>query len=530
MRLHAAISPTPSPPHLICLSTRGSSSCSGIPLGLGLRLGGPNLIAGKRRSSELVAIRCSISQVHSYGTVDYEQRPPLKWSSLYRRISIMENPNADSATVLEQWEGAERKLSKWDLCRVVKELRSPPVPSQSHRPSHVLSIFVYESSIATFSLVYDWMASHGDRFILNSSDNAIQLDLIAKVRGISHAEGYFSILPGILKDRRTYGALLNAYGKAKMRDKAEATLETMKGKGYADDALPFNVMMTLYMNIAEHGKVYAIINEMKAKNVSFDLYSYNILITSCATMGEVEEMERVVQEMIVDARVNANWTTYTTLATMYIRLGEFDKAENCLKEVELRMTGRDRASFNYLLGLYSSIAKRDEVYRVWKRYKSAFGGGILNSGYQSMLSSLVKLGDIEGTEKIYEEWLSSTSRLDPRICNVVMRCYVRKGGVGNAKRILDRFVEKGGVAKPLSWEILAEGYLEEKMVSEVLWCMEGAAAYKGLGKWKPKLAAVAETFALCREEDSEESVKLLMDVLRRTGCLEKEAYKLLVET
>ncbi|PKU73305.1 pentatricopeptide repeat-containing protein At1g02150 [Dendrobium catenatum] len=509
MRLHAAISPTPSPPHLICLSARGSSSCSGIPLGL--RLGAPHLIAGRRRSSELVAIRCSISQVHSYGTVDYEQRPPLKWSSLYRRISITENPNVDSATVLEQWEGAERKLSKWDLCRVVKELR------RFGRFKRALE-------------VYDWMASHGDRFILNSSDNAIQLDLIAKVRGISHAEGYFSILPCIFKDRRTYGALLNAYGKAKMRDKAEATLETMKGKGYTDDALPFNVMMTLYMNIAEHRKVYAIINEMKAKNVSFDLYSYNILITNCATMGDVEEMERVVQEMIVDARVNANWTTYTTLATMYIRLGEFDKAENCLKEVELRMTGRDRASFNYLLGLYSSIAKRDEVYRVWKRYKSAFGGGILNSGYQSMLSSLVKLGDIEGTEKIYEEWLSSTSRLDPRICNVVMRSYVRKGGVGNAKRILDRFVEKGGVPKPLSWEILAEGYLKEKMVSEVLWCMEGAAAYKGLGKWKPKQAAVAETFALCREEDSEESVKLLMDVLRRTGCLEKEAYKLLVET
>ncbi|KAH0448992.1 hypothetical protein IEQ34_022792 [Dendrobium chrysotoxum] len=521
MRLHAAISPTPSPPHLICLSTRGFSSCSGIPLGL--RLGAPHLIAGKRCSSEVVAIRCSISQVHSYGTVDYERRPPLKWSSLYRRISIMENPNADSATVLEQWEGAERKLSKWDLCRVVKELR------RFGRFKRALEACSLMLSFLTRIIVYDWMASHGDRFIFNSSDNAIQLDLIAKVRGISHAEGYFSILPGILKDRRTYGALLNAYGQAKMREKAEATLEIMKGKGYADDALPFNVMMTLYMNIAEHGKVYAMINEMKEKNVSFDLYSYNILITNCATVGDVQEMERVVQEMIADTRVNANWTTYTTLATMYIRLGEFEKAENCLKEVELRMTGRDRTSFNYLLGLYSSIAKRGEVYRIWKRYKSTFRG-IMNSGYQSMLSSLVKLGDIEGTDKIYEEWLSSTSRLDPRICNIVMRSYVRKGRVGNAKRILDRFIEKGGMPKPLSWEILAEGYLKEKLISEVLSCMEGAASYKGFRNWKPKLAAVAETIALCREQASEESVQLLMDVLRRTGCLEKEEYKSLIAT
>lgn len=373
------------------------------------------------------------------------------------------------------------------------------------------------------------MASHGNRFMLNSSDNAIQLDLVAKVRGIPHAEGYFFTLPGMLKDRRTYGALLNAYGQAKMRKKAEETLEIMKSKGYIYDALPFNVMMTLYMNLEEHDRVYAMINEMKERNVPLDLYSYNIWITNCATVRDVREMERVVREMIADSGVNANWTTYSTLATMYIRLAEFDKARNCLKDIELRMTGRDRTSFNYLLGLYGSIGKGDEVYRIWKQYKSTFPD-LLNSGYQSMLSSLVKLGDIEGAEKIYEEWLSTTSRLDPRICNIVMRSYLRKGSVFYAKKTLDRFLEKGGTAKPLSWEILAEGFRKEKMISEVLLCMEGAASYKGLGKWKPKLADVADTIALCREEANEESVPVLMDLLRRTGCLEKEEYKALIGT
>ena len=67
--------------------------------------------------------RCSFSQVHSYGTVDFEKRERLKWSSLYRKIAMMEDPGIGASSVIEKWELEERKISKWDLCRVVKELR-----------------------------------------------------------------------------------------------------------------------------------------------------------------------------------------------------------------------------------------------------------------------------------------------------------------------------------------------------------------------------------------------------------------------
>lgn len=90
------------------------------------------------------------------------------------------------------------------------------------------------------------------------------------------------------------------------------------------------------------------------------------------------------------------------------------------------MAGRGRIPFNYLLGLYSSIGKKDEVYRVWECYKTEFPS-ILNLGYQSMISSLIKLGDIEGAEAIYEEWMSTAANYDPRICNLMLRYYAGKG-------------------------------------------------------------------------------------------------------
>lgn len=74
-------------------------------------------------SKKTAAIVCSISQVYGYGTVDYERRPIVQWNAIYKKISLMEKPELGAASVLNQWEKAGRKLTKWELCRVVKELR-----------------------------------------------------------------------------------------------------------------------------------------------------------------------------------------------------------------------------------------------------------------------------------------------------------------------------------------------------------------------------------------------------------------------
>ena len=116
--------------------------------------------------------------------------------------------------------------------------------------------------------VYDWMNNRGERFRVAASD--------AVIHGISRAEDYFLELPDRLKDRRIYGALLNAYVRAKMRGKAKSLLEKMSSKGYAMHSLPFNVMMTLYMNLKEFDKVDLMISEMTEKNIKLDIYSYNI--------------------------------------------------------------------------------------------------------------------------------------------------------------------------------------------------------------------------------------------------------------
>jgi hypothetical protein len=63
-----------------------------------------------------------VANVHSYGTVDFERRPALRWSSLYRRVAVG-NRGRPVGRILADWDEGERRLDKWELCRIARELR-----------------------------------------------------------------------------------------------------------------------------------------------------------------------------------------------------------------------------------------------------------------------------------------------------------------------------------------------------------------------------------------------------------------------
>lgn len=451
-------------------------------------------------------IVCSISQVYGYGTVDYERRPIIQWNAIYKKISLMEKPELGAASVLNQWEKGGRKLTKWELCRVVKELR------KYKRPNQALE-------------VYDWMNKRGERFRLSASDAAIQLDLIGKVRGISDAEEFFLSLPDNFKDRRVYGSLLNAYVRAKSREKAEALIDIMRQKGYALHPLPFNVMMTLYMNLREYDKVDAMVFEMKQKDIRLDIYSYNIWLSSCAS---VEQMEQVYQQMKSDVSINPNWTTFSTMATMYIKMGETEKAQDALRKVEARITGRNRIPYHYLLSLYGSVGNKKELFRVWNVYKSVVPS-IPNLGYHALVSSLVRMGDIEAAEKVYEEWLPVKSSYDPRIPNLLMNVYVKNDQLDKAQGLFDHMIEMGGKPSPGTWEILADGHTRKRSITEALACLKEAFSAQGSSNWRPKVLVLSGFFKLCEEESDVISKETVLELLSQSGHLQDKSYQTLID-
>ncbi|KAG5538765.1 hypothetical protein RHGRI_019348 [Rhododendron griersonianum] len=471
---HSTImSQSPFEHHRVSLSSNLSHSLS-FPSGF---RSSSNFLPTVRRKARIISnkenpiVRCSVSQVG---------KSTIGWSGLYKRISFMQDTEMGAERVLNQHEKEGKR-------------------------------------------VYEWMNNRAQKYSTSTRDAAIQLGLIAKVRGVLDAEEYFLKLPDTFKDERTHGALLNAYVQAKSREKAESLIEKMKAEGHVMHSQPFNSMMSLYVNLEEYDKVDLVASEMRQKNICLDIYSYNIWLSSCGAQGSIEKMEQVFETMMENS-IRPDWSTFSTMAAIYIKLGHFEKAETCIKKGESRIKGWDKVAYHYVISLYSSVGKREEVYRVWKVYKLLFPR-IPNLGYYTMISSLVRLGDIEGAEQLYEEWQLVKSNNEPRIVNVLMSCYVRNGLLEKAEALFDQMIALGGKPNSKTWETLAERYIRENRVFDALSCLKEALLADGSKKkWKPRAHTVFSILKICEQNEDTESKDVLMGLLRQVGCFEDEAY------
>ncbi|KAJ0816797.1 putative tetratricopeptide-like helical domain superfamily [Helianthus annuus] len=503
MLLHPTISQYQPHPQSISLSLPSSFPSNSLNFPYGFRISpfkkpqfNPFIIKNSYSSPQ-----SPVSRGNSY---DEKRRgTSVTWKAIYKRINLMGNPEKGAIEVLNQWENEGKKVSKWELSRVVKELRK--------YGRHKLALEIYK-----------WMNNRPERFRISSSDAAIQLDLISKVHGISGAEEYFKNLPKNLMDKRVYGSLLNAYVRARMLEKAESLLVEMKNKDYASHALPYNVMMTLYMNLKNQEKVESLVSEMMENNIDLDLYSYNIWISSRGYQGSTEKMEEAFEKLKLDASVNPDWTTYSTMATLYIKNQELEKADDSLRKVETLITNRDRIPYHYLLSHYGGLGKKEEVKRIWESYKTIFSY-VPNNGYQAVISSFIRMDDIEESELLYKEWVSSKSTYDPRIGNLLLGWYVKNGLTEKAESFLTEMLKVG---KPNSgtWEIVAEGYIKEHRVSDALSCFEKALSDEGSSFWRPKPANLSVLYDICEQQNDEKSKEALFEVVRKSNVLEDDVY------
>ncbi|KAL1339164.1 hypothetical protein AAHE18_U014200 [Arachis hypogaea] len=448
-----------------------------------------------------LSVTCTASDAQ---TVGYRRKPAEAWKAICKRISLIEKPEVDSSTVLNQWESKGKWIKKLDVCRVIKDLRK----FNKHRRALE---------------VYDWMDRRPERYRITPSDIAIQLDLIAKVHGAPSAEAVFLRLPDKAKNKRTYGALLNIYVQFQLKEKAESLFDTMKSKGHAIESLTFNVMMTLYMNFKDYDQVDMLVSEMIKNNIKLDAYSYNIWLSSCGSQGLTEKMEQVFDQMTKDPNVVPNCSTFTTMATTYIKMNLFEKAEECIRNAESKIEGRDRIPYHYILSLYGSIGKKDEVYRVWNNYKLSFPS-IPNLGYHSVISSLVRMDDIEGAENLYEQWVSAKAFYDPRIGNLLIGWYVKNGNTDKAIRFFDRMKEDGGVPNPSTWELLSMLHIADKRVTESLSCLKEAFVAKGSKSWRPNATNLDAFFKLCEEQGDMACADDLIELLKKSEFVKDEVY------
>ncbi|KAL7088951.1 hypothetical protein ACP275_13G159400 [Erythranthe tilingii] len=366
--------------------------------------------------------------------------------SLYSRISPLGDPNLSMAPVLDQWVGEGNSVNKSEILRIIKELMA------YRRFKHALEVSL-------------WMTNKG-RIPVAPVDVAMRLKSIFKLFGLEGVEDYLKKVPEHLKAPSVYLALLNCYTVAKSVAKSEAVMQKARDSGYATLPIWYNLMMNLHSKLGHVEKVEDVLNEMESKNIPCDQFTHSVCLSTCASASDAVGMDKIVAIMESDKYGTVHWRTYVIAAEGYLKMGLVDKALPILDKLEgLLITSNESSVILVLLfRLYAEAGKRDELNRIWDVCKQK--GKMGNKVYSSMLRSLLKFGDVEGMEKIYEEWESRGSHFDFRVPNFLIDAYCRDGNLEEAEAFIAREISKGGNPTVATWCHLAGGYLKKNRVTD----------------------------------------------------------------
>lgn len=436
--------------------------------------------------------------------MESESRPNRKWNSVYKKICAMKTPEICTAGVIDRWESENNSLTESELLMIIRKLRR------------------YGKSQRALE-VYEWMSNRRERFKFSTKDEAVILDLIAKVRGAQQAENYFLSLTGEWKDKRTNGALLNVYAEAQMTEKAESLFDQMRSEGHAVSALSYNVLMTMYMKLQEYDKFNSLVLEMIEKKIQLDRISYHIWIWTSGLQGSAEKAEEVLDSMKQDTLVPPNWNTFSLMASVYVRLNQFEKAEEYLRMAEKIIRGQGVRAYHVLLNLYGNIGNKEKVYHVWNLYKSAYPS-IQSFGYYAIIRALVRMDDIGSAEKLYEEWRSTKSSYNPIVGNLLLGAYVQNGDSDKALSFFKHMTDIVGQPTSTAWELCAQAHLAQRRISDSLSCWKEAFLRCKFRSWKPRPKNVLAFFNACEEANDNASKDFLADLLNQYGFLKDQSF------
>ncbi|KAK4791895.1 hypothetical protein SAY86_022330 [Trapa natans] len=411
--------------------------------------------------------------------------------TLRRRILRAGDPRISMADVANKWIEEGRPVNLSEIQRSVRILR------KYRRCQHALQLM-------------EWMTEHLD-FKLKSSDIAIELDLIGKVRGLEEVEKYFEKIPEKSRDYKIYGSLLSCYAHDKSMEQAEAIMQKMRQLGFAK-LLSYNVMLSLYSKTKQFDKMDELMQEMKERGMSWDIYTYNIRLNAYALAFDVEGMEKLLSEMGSDPSMKIDWNTFVVIANGYLICGLPEKALAMMKKAEqVTSLNNWKGNFEILLTLYSQMGNKVALYRLWDEYKKK--GTFDNTTYLAMVTSLVKVDDISGAERIVEEWEYGKNFYDIRIPRFLISTYCKKGLLEKAEAYMSRLVEIGAEPEASLWGTLASGYEYKKEMQKALEVFKKAISFSKPG-WRPNKFTIASCLDYLKEKGEIEAAQELLQSLQ----------------
>ncbi|XP_057770423.1 pentatricopeptide repeat-containing protein At1g80270, mitochondrial-like [Salvia miltiorrhiza] len=287
---------------------------------------------------------------------------------------------------------------------------------------------------------------------LTESNYASRVDLIAKVRGIVEAEKYIQeIIPESLRTEVVYRTLLAACVTAIDVNKAEELFNKMKDL-FPISCFSCDQLLLLYKR-TNRKKIADVLSLMKRENIKRSAFTYKILIDAKWQSGHISGMERLLEEMKSDG-LEPSMHILASVAKSYVDSGLKVKAEAVLKDMEGGDLAENRWACRFLLPIYGSLGRAEEVVRIWRKCESNSDMAECIAGIQAW----GRLNRIEDAEAAFSKLLRIVRRPSSKHYALMLNMYADNKMLDKGEELVRQMTESGVTVTPPAWHALVKLY------------------------------------------------------------------------
>lgn len=255
---------------------------------------------------------------------------------------------------------------------------------------------------------------------------------------------------GCLPSHESCTALLSAYGRSGLFEKAFALLKDMKNTPNCHpDVFTYSILIKSCVRVFAFDKVQILLADMESWGIKPNTVTYNTLIDAYGKAKKFAEMEAMLQKMLQEGNCQPDVWTLNSALRAFGSSGQIELMEKCYEKFQGAGIEPSIRTFNILLDSYGksgNYKKMSAVMEYMQKYH--FSWTIVT--YNVVIDAFGRAGDLKQMEYLFR--LMRTERIIPNC--VTLSSLVRSyGQAGNAEKIggVIRFSENSDITLDIAF-------------------------------------------------------------------------------
>ncbi|EAY79103.1 hypothetical protein OsI_34209 [Oryza sativa Indica Group] len=258
---------------------------------------------------------------------------------------------------------------------------------------------------------------------------------------------------------------------------------------------------------------------------------YGSLLKCYAEANCVEKAEELFEKM--RGMGMASSYAYNVMMRLYLQNGQVERVHSMHQAMEESGIVPDVSTTHTLVAVLRKKKTLVAAYVVAEDIKAIENvlekANSCNSMYMCRIGVLLKMNDMVGAEKAYEEWESKHVYHDSRLINLLVDAYCKEGLMDKAEALVDQFIKKGRMPFANTCYKLAGGYFKVGQVSKAADLTKKALA-SASNEWIPDLTNVLMSLNYFAEQKNVEAAEEMASLLQRLITPTRDIYHGLLKT